>query len=46
MAAWLVPPRTDHCPVHPVAFGAICAVERVEAAVTGEVTTAPVEESA
>lgn len=46
VAAWLVPPRTDHCLVHLVAFGAICAVERVEAAVTGGVGTAPVRESA
>ncbi|MET4924786.1 carboxymuconolactone decarboxylase family protein [Streptomyces sp. PSRA5] len=30
--AWLVPPRTDHCLVHLVAFGAMCAVERVESA--------------
>ncbi|WP_405793298.1 carboxymuconolactone decarboxylase family protein [Streptomyces sp. NBC_01506] len=43
VAAWLVPPHTDHCLVHLVAFGAICAVERVEAALTG---TALVEESA
>lgn len=35
VAAWLVPPHTDHCLVHLVAFGAICAVERVEAALTG-----------
>ncbi|MGW1816164.1 carboxymuconolactone decarboxylase family protein [Streptomyces sp. NPDC002125] len=33
VAAWHVPPRTDHCLVHLVAFGAICAVERVEALV-------------
>ncbi|MFD6274043.1 carboxymuconolactone decarboxylase family protein [Streptomyces sp. NPDC060209] len=31
VAAWRVPPFTDHCLVHLIAFGAICAVERVEA---------------
>ncbi|MFD4694227.1 carboxymuconolactone decarboxylase family protein [Streptomyces sp. NPDC058463] len=31
VAAWRVPPFTDHCLVHLVAFGAMCAVERVEA---------------
>lgn len=31
VAAWRVPPFTDHCLVHLVAFGAFCAVERVEA---------------
>ncbi|WP_328906729.1 carboxymuconolactone decarboxylase family protein [Streptomyces sp. NBC_00234] len=31
VAAWHVPPFTDHCLVHLIAFGAICAVERVEA---------------
>ncbi|MEV7705529.1 carboxymuconolactone decarboxylase family protein [Streptomyces sp. NPDC088922] len=31
VAAWRVPPSTDHCLVHLVAFGAILAVERVEA---------------
>lgn len=35
VAAWLVPPHTDHCLVHLVAFGAICAVERVESVLTG-----------
>ncbi|MCX4790440.1 MULTISPECIES: carboxymuconolactone decarboxylase family protein [unclassified Streptomyces] len=34
VAAWRVPPRTDHCLVHLIAFGAICAVERVEAVLT------------
>ncbi|MFD8797753.1 carboxymuconolactone decarboxylase family protein [Streptomyces atroolivaceus] len=33
VAAWRVPPFTDHCLVHLIAFGAICAVERVEAVV-------------
>lgn len=32
VAAWRLPPFTDHCLVHLIAFGAICAVERVEAA--------------
>lgn len=31
VAAWRTPASTDHCLVHLVAFGAICAVERVEA---------------
>ncbi|MGP3637802.1 carboxymuconolactone decarboxylase family protein [Streptomyces sp. 24-1644] len=31
VAAWRVPPFTDHCLVQLIAFGAICAVERVEA---------------
>ncbi|MFC9245517.1 carboxymuconolactone decarboxylase family protein [Streptomyces sp. NPDC057136] len=31
VAAWRVPPFTDHCLVHLIAFGAICAVERIEA---------------
>ncbi|MFI6079711.1 carboxymuconolactone decarboxylase family protein [Streptomyces sp. NPDC051217] len=35
VAAWLVPPRSEHCLVHLIAFGAICAVERVESALTG-----------
>lgn len=38
VAAWLVPPHTDHCLVHLVAFGAMCAVERVESALTGSAT--------
>ncbi|MFD3976244.1 hypothetical protein [Streptomyces cyaneofuscatus] len=31
VAAWRVEPFTDHCLVHLVAFGAMLAVERVEA---------------
>ncbi|QNE73880.1 DNA-binding protein [Streptomyces finlayi] len=31
VAAWRVPPFTDHCLVHLIAFGAFCAVERIEA---------------
>lgn len=31
MNAWRIPPFTDHRPVRLFAFGAICAVERVEA---------------
>ncbi|MFG2558690.1 hypothetical protein [Streptomyces sp. NPDC048496] len=34
VAAWLAPPFTDHCLVHLIAFGAICAVERIEATLT------------
>lgn len=34
VAAWLVPPFTEHCLVHLIAFGAICAVGRVEATLT------------
>lgn len=34
VAAWLVPPFTDHCLVHLIAFGAIRAVGRVEATLT------------
>lgn len=34
VAAWLAPPFTDHCLVHLIAFGAICAVERIEANLT------------
>ncbi|WP_327271921.1 carboxymuconolactone decarboxylase family protein [Streptomyces sp. NBC_01224] len=34
VAAWLVPPHTDHCLVHLIAFGAFCAVERIEATLT------------
>ncbi|MGW2594061.1 carboxymuconolactone decarboxylase family protein [Streptomyces sp. NPDC001515] len=34
VAAWMAPPFTDHCLVHLVAFGAILAVERVEATLT------------
>ncbi|MEU6017972.1 hypothetical protein ABZ826_29230 [Streptomyces sp. NPDC047515] len=34
VAAWLVPPYTDHCLVHLIAFGAICAVDRIEATLT------------
>ncbi|MFI1224270.1 MULTISPECIES: carboxymuconolactone decarboxylase family protein [unclassified Streptomyces] len=33
--AWRVPPFTDHCLVHLVAFGAMLAVERVEAGMGG-----------
>ncbi|MEU0163036.1 carboxymuconolactone decarboxylase family protein [Streptomyces sp. NPDC006261] len=35
VAAWRVPPFADHCLVHLVAFGAMLAVERVEAGVLG-----------
>lgn len=31
VAAWLAPPLSDHCLVHLISFGAICAVERIEA---------------
>ncbi|WP_326656598.1 carboxymuconolactone decarboxylase family protein [Streptomyces sp. NBC_00385] len=34
VAAWLAPPFTDHCLVHLIAFGAICAMGRVEATLT------------
>ncbi|WP_328625594.1 carboxymuconolactone decarboxylase family protein [Streptomyces sp. NBC_00353] len=34
VAAWQAPPFTDHCLVHLIAFGAICAVERIEANLT------------
>ena len=34
VAAWPAPPFTDHCLVHLIAFGAICAVERMEATLT------------
>ncbi|MFD5057953.1 carboxymuconolactone decarboxylase family protein [Streptomyces sp. NPDC058394] len=34
VAAWPAPPFTDHCLVHLIAFGAICAVERIEANLT------------
>lgn len=34
VAAWLAPPFTGHCLVHLIAFGAICAVGRVEATLT------------
>lgn len=36
MAAWLAPPFTDHCLVHLIAFGAICAMGRVETTLTTE----------
>ncbi|WP_411081383.1 carboxymuconolactone decarboxylase family protein [Streptomyces sp. cmx-18-6] len=35
VAAWRVAPYTDHCLVHLVAFGAMLAVERVEAGLLG-----------
>lgn len=34
VAAWLAPPFTDHGLVHLTAFGATCAVGRVEATLT------------
>ncbi|MCX4768707.1 Biotin/lipoate A/B protein ligase family protein [Streptomyces sp. ADI92-24] len=34
VAAWLVPPFTDHCLAHLIAYGAGCAVGRVEATLT------------
>ncbi|MDG4857564.1 DNA-binding protein, partial [Streptomyces sp. T-3] len=30
VAAWLVPPHTDHCLVHLISFGAFLAVDRIE----------------
>ncbi|WP_406456825.1 carboxymuconolactone decarboxylase family protein [Streptomyces sp. NBC_00876] len=36
VAAWLAPPFTDHCLVHLIGFGAICAVGRVEVTLTLE----------
>ncbi|MEV3857165.1 carboxymuconolactone decarboxylase family protein [Streptomyces sp. NPDC050095] len=32
VAAWKVPPFTDHCLVHLIAFGAFAAVDRIESA--------------
>ncbi|NBE55555.1 carboxymuconolactone decarboxylase family protein [Streptomyces boluensis] len=41
VAAWLTPPRTDHCLVHLVAYGAFLAVTRVEHEIgTGRTGTA------
>jgi AhpD family alkylhydroperoxidase len=36
VAAWKVPPFTDHCLVHLVAYGAFVAVDRIEAALPVE----------
>ncbi|NEB82039.1 DNA-binding protein, partial [Streptomyces sp. SID14478] len=32
VAAWRVPPFTDHCLVHLIAYGAFAAVDRIESA--------------
>ncbi|WP_353945648.1 carboxymuconolactone decarboxylase family protein [Streptomyces sp. HUAS MG91] len=38
VAAWRVPPYTDHCLVHLVAYGAFAAVDRIESALPASLT--------
>ncbi|WP_327352239.1 carboxymuconolactone decarboxylase family protein [Streptomyces sp. NBC_01304] len=40
VAAWLVPPHTDHCLVHLIAFGAFLAVDRVEQSLAAQLARA------